>query len=144
MKEGPFKFGNQATRQLPSSRPLSRTSAKGRKLNTAILAGGRRASQHSCKSSSSAVAGVHCLKVRGIALDPDLGARRQPCRVLSCQRNKAGFDPWLELARRVMPSAHEAAAVSQMQPSLGRRPWPPLVGLVDIPQPKLELVVSNS
>jgi hypothetical protein len=38
----------------------------------AILAGGRRASQHSCKSSSSAVAGVHCLKVRGIALDPDL------------------------------------------------------------------------
>ena len=30
MKEGPFKFGNQATRQLPSSRTLSRTSAKGR------------------------------------------------------------------------------------------------------------------
>jgi hypothetical protein len=38
----------------------------------AILAGGRRASQHSCKSSSSGAAGVHCLKVRGIALDPDL------------------------------------------------------------------------
>jgi hypothetical protein len=30
MKESPFKFGNQATRQLPSSRTLSRTSAKGR------------------------------------------------------------------------------------------------------------------
>jgi hypothetical protein len=33
----------------------------------AIIAGGRRASQHSCKSSSSAVAGFHGLKVRGIA-----------------------------------------------------------------------------
>ena len=36
----------------------------------AILAGGRRASQHSCKSSSSTAEGVHGLKVRGIALDP--------------------------------------------------------------------------
>jgi hypothetical protein len=27
--------------------------------------------------------------VRGIALDPDLEARRQPCRVLSCQQKKA-------------------------------------------------------
>jgi hypothetical protein len=44
----------------------------------AILAGGKRASQHSCKSSSSAAEGVHCLKVR-IAFDPDLEARRQPC-----------------------------------------------------------------
>jgi hypothetical protein len=38
----------------------------------AILAGGRRASQHSCKSSISAVPGVHCFQVRGIALDLDL------------------------------------------------------------------------
>src|ERR1700730_17943761 len=38
----------------------------------AIAAGGRRASQHSCKSSSSAEEGIHCLKVRGIAIDPDL------------------------------------------------------------------------
>jgi hypothetical protein len=38
----------------------------------AIMAGGRRASQHSCRSSSSAAEGVHRLKVRGIALDPDL------------------------------------------------------------------------
>ena len=29
-RRAPFKFGNQATRQLPSSRTLSRTSAKGR------------------------------------------------------------------------------------------------------------------
>jgi hypothetical protein len=35
------------------------------------------------------VAGVHGLKVRGIALDPDLEARREPCRVLSCQQESA-------------------------------------------------------
>jgi hypothetical protein len=47
----------------------------------AILAGGRRASQHSCRSSSSAVAGVHGLKTRAIA-----SIRRQPRRGLSCQQ----------------------------------------------------------
>jgi hypothetical protein len=53
----------------------------------AILAGGRRASQHSCKSSSSAVAGVHCLKARGIASIQGLEGRRQPCAGV-CHANK--------------------------------------------------------
>jgi hypothetical protein len=42
-------------------------------------------------AEASPVAGVHCLKVRGIALDPDLEARRQPC---------AGFCHALALFRR--------------------------------------------
>jgi hypothetical protein len=68
----------------------------------AITAGGRRASQHSCKSASSAAEGVHCLKVRGIALDPDLEARRQPCAGF-CHANKGRAPVTPVLAWRVEP-----------------------------------------
>jgi hypothetical protein len=66
----------------------------------AILAGGRRASQHSCKSSSSAVAGSHGLKVRGIALDPRFSAYRPKPKSKPARKRKRKARKLLKVVSR--------------------------------------------